>query len=182
MSIEGGNVTVEKANNERLTLKRGDPMLSRLDRAYALNMHMAQGVTADNVIGVMLSYEHNLSNQRLFNVLVTRVRDGLTIIIDDREKLEWRLNSNRGDKTSALESTGKLDIDGPDAEQEAADAALTAAFDALESETAGGSLPTSYGSDTSCSGRPDPNRTIRLEAQRTYTIQPPKTSSPSAIL
>ena len=149
VSIEGGNVTVETANNERLTLERGDPMLSRIGLAYALNMHMAQGVTADKGIGVMLSYEHNLSNQRLFNVLVTRVRDALTMIVDDRQKLEWRLNSNPGDKTSSLESTGKLDIDGVDAKQEAADAALTAAFDALEGENGAGGASNGLGRDAS---------------------------------
>ncbi|KPH63555.1 MobF family relaxase [Novosphingobium sp. ST904] len=138
VSIEGGNVTVETASKEQVTLGRGDPMLSRLDLAYALNMHMAQGVTADKAIGVMLSYEHNLSNQRLFNVLVTRVRDGLTMIVDDRQKLEWRLDSNPGDKTSSLESIGRLDIDGPGAKAAAADAALTAAFDSLEGGNGGG--------------------------------------------
>jgi len=147
ISIADGGVTFETANNEQVTLERGDPMLSRIDLAYALNMHMAQGVTADKGIGVMLSYEHNLSNQRLFNVLVTRVRDALTMIVDDRQKLEWRLDSNPGDKTSALESTGKLDIDGVGAKQEAADAALTAAFDALDNEMAGGALPSRPGSD-----------------------------------
>ncbi|RZL05750.1 MAG: hypothetical protein EOP40_19330, partial [Rubrivivax sp.] len=39
-------VTVELASKEKLTLEAGDPMLSRLDLAYALNVHMAQGVTA----------------------------------------------------------------------------------------------------------------------------------------
>ncbi|PNU05427.1 MobF family relaxase [Novosphingobium guangzhouense] len=147
VSIANGSVTFETANKEQVTLERGDPMLSRMDLAYALNMHMAQGVTTDKGIGVMLSYEHNLSNHRLFNVLVTRVRDGLTMIVDDREKLEWRLNSNPGDKTAALESTGQLDIDGVDAKQEAADAALTAAFDALEAESGAGGAPNGPGSD-----------------------------------
>jgi hypothetical protein len=39
-----------------------------LDLAYALNMHMAQGITTDKAITVMDSHERNLSNQRLFNV------------------------------------------------------------------------------------------------------------------
>jgi|LADL02.1.fsa_nt_gi conjugative relaxase-like TrwC/TraI family protein len=147
VSIADGGVTFETANKEQVTLERGDPMLSRIDLAYALNMHMAQGVTADKGIGVMLSYEHNLSNQRLFNVLVTRVRDALTMIVDDREKLEWRLNSNPGDKTSALESIGKINIDGVEAKQDAANAALTAAFDAIEGENAGDRLPNLPGGD-----------------------------------
>src|SRR3546814_9682069 len=63
-------------------------------------------------ITVMDSHERNLSNQRLFNVGVTRVRDELTMIVDDKEKLERQLDHNAGNKTSALETVGRLDIDG----------------------------------------------------------------------
>lgn len=87
-------------------------MLSRLDLAYSLNMHMAQGITTDKAITVMSSHERNLSNQRLFNVGVTRVRDELTMVVDDKEKLERQLDLNPGNKTSALETLGRLDIDG----------------------------------------------------------------------
>src|SRR3546814_10034478 len=66
----------------------GDSMLSRLDLAYSLNMHMAQGITTDRAIGVMSSFERFLSNQRLFNVLVTRVRDGLTMIRSEEHTSE----------------------------------------------------------------------------------------------
>jgi hypothetical protein len=86
-------------------------MLSRLDLAYSLNMHMAQGITTDKAITVMSSQERNLSNQRLFNVGVTRVRDELTMVVDDKEKLERQLDNNPGNKTSALETVGRLDVD-----------------------------------------------------------------------
>ncbi len=42
----------------------------------------------------------------------TRVRDELTMIVDDKEKLERQLDHNAGNKTSALETVGRLDIDG----------------------------------------------------------------------
>lgn len=132
VSIEGSSVTFESASKEQITLERGDPMLSRLDLAYSLNMHMAQGITADKAIGVMLSYERNLSNQRLFNVLVTRVKDGITMVVDDQAKLAQQLDRSPGDKTSALESLGRLDVDGPGAKTQAADAALSAAMEAQE--------------------------------------------------
>jgi len=112
VSVDGSGVTVETAGKEQLTLPMGDPMLSRLDLAYSLNMHMAQGITTDRAIGVMSSFERFLSNQRLFNVLVTRVRDGLTMIVDDKEKLARQLDMNPGNKTSSLETVGRLDIDG----------------------------------------------------------------------
>jgi conjugative relaxase-like TrwC/TraI family protein len=131
-SIEGGKVTVELASKETLTLDRTDPMLSRLDLAYALNAHMAQGVTADKAIGVMHSYESNLSNQRLTNVVVTRVRDDLIMVVDNQEKLERQLDRNPGNKTSALESLGRLDIDGPGTRTAVADDALSKAIASLD--------------------------------------------------
>src|SRR3546814_2621996 len=63
-------------------------------------------------ISVMSSHERHLSNQRLFNVAVTRVRDALTMIVDDKEKLSRQLDMNPGNKTSALETLGRIDIDG----------------------------------------------------------------------
>lgn len=111
LTVDANGVTVETAGQQRLTLDLGDPMLSRLDLAYALNMHMAQGITTDKAITVMDSHERNLSNQRLFNVGVTRVRDVLTMVVDNREKLERQLDLNPGNKTSALETVGRLDID-----------------------------------------------------------------------
>ncbi|TVV76421.1 MobF family relaxase [Sphingomonas solaris] len=126
--IENGRVTVELADKETITLERNDPMLSRFDLAYSLNMHMAQGITTDKAITVMLSYEKNLSNQRLFNVGVTRVRDDVTMVVDNQDRLERQLDRNPGDKTSALESLGRLDIDGPAERTKGADDALSAAM------------------------------------------------------
>lgn len=111
LTIDASGVTVETAGKERLTLDLGDPMLSRLDLAYSLNMHMAQGITTDKAITVMSSQERNLSNQRLFNVGVTRVRDAMTMVVDDKQKLERQLDNNPGNKTSALETVGRLDVD-----------------------------------------------------------------------
>lgn len=112
LSVDANGVTVETAGKQTLTLEAGDPMLSRLDLAYSLNMHMAQGITTDKAITVMASYERNLSNQRLFNVGVTRVRNELTMVVDDKDKLARQLDMNPGNKTSALETLGRLDIDG----------------------------------------------------------------------
>ena len=111
VSVEKGGITVEKADGSQVRLDAGDPMLKRIDLAYTLNMHMAQGVTVDRGIVVMGSTERQLANQRLFNVAVTRVRDLITVITDNAQKLGAQLDRNPGDKTSSLESTGKLQID-----------------------------------------------------------------------
>ncbi len=111
LSVGKDGIAVETAGKNVVELKSGDPMLEKLGLAYALNMHMAQGMTADNGIGVMGAGERNLSNQRLFNVMVTRTRDELTLYTDDKDKLARQLESNPGNKTSALETVGKVEID-----------------------------------------------------------------------
>jgi conjugative relaxase-like TrwC/TraI family protein len=89
-------------------LHRDDPMLKRLDLAYALNAHMAQGLTSDRGIAVMDSREKNLSNQQTFLVTITRLRDGLTLFIDNARRLEAAVERNTGMKRSALETADML--------------------------------------------------------------------------
>ena len=109
--VSANGISVKTQDDQMLDLQRGDPMLERLGLAYALNMHMAQGVTTDKAIAVMSGSESNLSNQRLFNVTVTRVRDDLTLHTDNRDRLISAIERNEGNKTSALETVGRLEID-----------------------------------------------------------------------
>lgn len=111
LSIDQGNVTVQQPDKTVIVLQAGDPMLKRIDLAYALNMHMAQGMTADKGALVMGSEERFLANQRLAHVGLTRVRDELRTFTDDKEKLIRQINRVSGDKTSALEVTGQINID-----------------------------------------------------------------------
>jgi len=85
-----------------------DPMLKRLDLAYALNAHMAQGLTSDRGIAVMDSREKNLANQQTFLVTITRLRDRLTLFVDNAGKLEAAVENNPGMKRSALEPVDLL--------------------------------------------------------------------------
>jgi conjugative relaxase-like TrwC/TraI family protein len=89
-------------------LAKNDPMLRRLDLAYALNAHMAQGLTSDRGIAVMDSRERNLSNQQTFLVTITRLRDGLTLYVNNAARLEAAVDRNTGMKRSALETVGML--------------------------------------------------------------------------
>jgi ATP-dependent exoDNAse (exonuclease V) alpha subunit len=111
VSVDPSGIKVEASDGHIHELKAGDPMMERISLAYALNMHAAQGITADNAIAVMSHKESNLSNQRLFNVTVTRVRDDIQLFTDNREKLTQAIERNEGNKTSALETTGELSID-----------------------------------------------------------------------
>jgi ATP-dependent exoDNAse (exonuclease V) alpha subunit len=83
-------------------------MLQRLDLAYALNAHMAQGLTSDRGIAVIETRDTKLVNQQTFLVTVTRLRDSLTLVVDNAVRLERQLVRNAGGKTSALETSGKV--------------------------------------------------------------------------
>ena len=108
LSIDATGIKVRTAAELEVTLPHGDPMLARLDLGYAMNTHMLQGATANRAIGVMDSRETNLANARLFLVNITRVRDGIEIIVDDSNRIGMALDRNRGDKTAALETIGAL--------------------------------------------------------------------------
>jgi ATP-dependent exoDNAse (exonuclease V) alpha subunit len=108
VSWDAKGVTVEAALGVTHVLPHGDPMLAKIDLAYALNAHMAQGVTSDHGIAVMDSRETRLANLRLALVTATRVRDSFHVVADDPDRLVRQLEGNRGDKTSALETTGAV--------------------------------------------------------------------------
>jgi conjugative relaxase-like TrwC/TraI family protein len=99
-------VTVRTSLGVSLELPRSDPMLTRLDLAYALNAHMAQGLTSDRGIAVMETRDRKLVNQQTFLVTVTRLRDQLTLVVDRLSGVERQLLDNPGGKSSALEATG----------------------------------------------------------------------------
>jgi conjugative relaxase-like TrwC/TraI family protein len=111
LKIDAAGITVETSTKMQVTLPAGDPMLERLDLGYALNAHMAQGLTADRGIAVFDSRETKLTNEKLFLVNITRVRDSLELIVDNGERVERGVMRNAGEKTSALETTGEVTID-----------------------------------------------------------------------
>jgi len=107
-AIDKDGIAVRSASGMEHRLEGGDPMIARIDLAYALNAHMAQGLTSDKGIAVMDSRERKLLSGRNFLVTVTRLRDELTLILDNRDKVAVGLERNPGEKTSALEITERL--------------------------------------------------------------------------
>jgi ketosteroid isomerase-like protein len=81
----------------------GDRMAERLDLAYAINVHVAQGVTTEHGIVAMRLSERKLLTERSFLVALTRVADKLALVLDDGRKVERHVTRNAGDKTSALD-------------------------------------------------------------------------------
>lgn len=104
-------IRVELADKRQLVLAPGDPMLRRLDLGYALNAHMAQGMTKPEAIEVISSAQRNLATQRTQNVLNTRATDDMVVVTNNLEGLKQQLDRTPGNKTSALEVTGKVEVE-----------------------------------------------------------------------
>ncbi|WBY18124.1 conjugative relaxase (plasmid) [Erythrobacteraceae bacterium WH01K] len=121
LGIKDGVVTVENRHGETVELKQNDKMLERMGLAYVINMHQAQGDTRDMAIGEMHSSARHLSNQRLALVMMTRVRDDITIITNDRDQLLSQIGRNPGDKTSALETLGEKQVENARSDRAAPD-------------------------------------------------------------
>lgn len=111
LGADAGGVTVELADKRQVILPKGHHMLERLDLGYALNAHMVQGVTKPEAIEHIASNQTHLATQRTQNVLNTRATDDMHIVTDNLDRLKHQLDRKPGDKTSALETTGKLQID-----------------------------------------------------------------------
>lgn len=104
-AVSSGKLTVTSlADGQVHELKAGDPMLRKMDLAYALNVHVAQGVTAKAGIMVMDSRERMLNTGKTFLVAVTRIAEKATLVIDDGAKLEQSVKHRSGEKTSAIET------------------------------------------------------------------------------
>lgn len=104
-------IRVELADKRQLVLAPGDPMLRRLDLGYALNAHMAQGMTKPEAIEVISSAQRNLATQRTQNVLNTRATDDMVVVTNNLDSLKQQLDRTPGNKTSALEMTGKVEAE-----------------------------------------------------------------------
>jgi conjugative relaxase-like TrwC/TraI family protein len=101
---QGGAQVTSLIDGSTHTLKQGDPMLARLDLAYALNVHAAQGVTTENGIVMMSARERLLAAENGFLVAMTRIADRATLVVDRAPDLERLVFRQSGAKTSAIET------------------------------------------------------------------------------
>ncbi len=91
------------SNGREIRMEREDPMLKRIELAYALNAHQAQGATADRAIVVARATEGKLITATNLAVLFTRARSELSFVTDDLDQLTGRAARQSGEKTSAIE-------------------------------------------------------------------------------
>jgi conjugative relaxase-like TrwC/TraI family protein len=100
-----GALTVETRDGELHRLEPDDKMIDRLDLAYAVNVHVAQGITAKAGIMMMSAQEKLLNSTQTFLVAVTRFAEKVSLVTDDPSRVQRDVASNPGGKTSAIEET-----------------------------------------------------------------------------
>jgi conjugative relaxase-like TrwC/TraI family protein len=104
IAVAPDKLTVETSTRQRVELGNADKMLGQLDLAYAQTIHSAQGSTAANVLGLMEARNATLSSQANFYVVISRMRENLTLFVDDTQRLSDQLKRLTGEKTSALDA------------------------------------------------------------------------------
>jgi conjugative relaxase-like TrwC/TraI family protein len=103
--IDSQGISIATRDGTTHQLPHGDPMLERLDLAYAINVHVAQGMTAKDGIIMMRAQEKQLNSAAGFLVSVTRIADNATLVVDNAQKVERDVAHNPGGKTSGVEAT-----------------------------------------------------------------------------
>ena len=114
-AITRERVRFRLSNGHGLSLKKDDPQLRHLDHAWSSTVHGAQGSTADGVIAVLDSSHGALTDQSTFYVEISRARDRAVVLTDNRDDLVEMLETNTGERATALEAVGERI--GPDLEE-----------------------------------------------------------------
>ena len=119
-------VSFRLEDGRALTLRRDDPQLRHVDRAWAATVHAFQGRTVDRVIAAMEAEHAHLTTQKTFYVEISRARHHAELVTDDRSALRERLEAATGERIAALEAIAPIQPDGAARESKAADASMGA--------------------------------------------------------
>ena len=105
LSIGPVNVRMRTQDGREIAMARDDPQLHHLDHAYSSTVHAAQGLTCDRVIAVLDTDRGAPADQAMFYVELTRARDNVVLLTDDREALETL--ETPAEELSALRAIGE---------------------------------------------------------------------------
>lgn len=103
--LSADGFTVETRQGQTHRIDRYDQMNDRLDLAYAINVHVAQGISEKFGIALMTAREKLLNTGQAFLSAVTRFAEEVIVVVDDLARIERDVTRNPGGKTSAIEET-----------------------------------------------------------------------------
>jgi len=97
--------TVETRDGQLHQIGQGDKMLERFDLGYAVNAHVAQGISEKLGILLMSAREKALNSTQTMLSGLTRFVEHVSVVMDDPAKIARDVIANPGGKTSAIEQT-----------------------------------------------------------------------------
>ena len=99
-AVKDGRVRFRLEDGRVLDMRRDDPQLRHVDRAWASTIHAFQGRTVDTVIAEA-NHPH-LTTQKTLYVEISRARDRAELVTDDQNALRERLEAATGERIAAL--------------------------------------------------------------------------------
>ncbi len=102
--IKNDHISLKMDNDKEFILRTDSKEMKHIDYGYATTVHSAQGKTANHVIAIAESYREHLLNQKSFYVTISRAKDSVCLIVDDKQKVAEKLHDHTGERFSALES------------------------------------------------------------------------------
>ncbi len=102
--VKDGTVRFRLEDGRVLDMRKDDPQLRHIDRAWASTVHAFQGRTVDTVIAAMEANHPHLTTQKTLYVEISRARDRAELVTDDRNALRERLEAATGERIAALEA------------------------------------------------------------------------------
>lgn len=113
MDISIGNATLEFENGKQLQINTDDQSLQHWNHNFVITAHSSQGMTAEKVIYHAESYRRNLTSQKSFYVALSRAKQGVVLITDNKNELINQIKEHAGEKQNALEKsqiTGEFEL------------------------------------------------------------------------
>ena len=107
LSIGPVNVKIRTRDGREIAMPRDAPQLHHLDHAYSSTVHAAQGLTCDRVIALLDTDRGAPADQAMLYVELTRARDNVVLLTDDREALVKALETSPAEELSALKAIGE---------------------------------------------------------------------------
>ena len=104
VAVKDGTVRFRLEDGRVLDMRKDDPQLRHVDRAWASTVHAFQGRTVDAVIAAMEANHPHLTTQKTLYVEIGRARDRAELVTDDRNALRERLEAATGERIAALEA------------------------------------------------------------------------------
>ena len=103
-AVRESRMSFRLEDGRALDLRRDDPQLRHIDRAWASTVHAFQGRTVDRVIAAMEANHPHLTTQKTFYVEISRARERAELVTDDRNALRERLEAATGERIAALDA------------------------------------------------------------------------------